>query len=252
MPFVAQGSTSKRQFTGHERDPESGLDYMMARYYSSSLGRFVASDPMYDTVRENPQSWNRNAYVRNNPMRHTDPKGTMGQMDNEGMPKFVATGPTLTTQQLGQMRESLSAVSVGTGMATLVTLEVPPVSGALAVTSATTGYLAVGCDIAIWVKDPSGGNFLVLIVDGAAIVVGRWAGELFEDFLTVPGVEPPLGVRSAADAAAGVAIDEGSSWWYSDKGQRTAPKGPFRAWPWKDPEPTVTVGPEHWCGSKPC
>jgi len=77
MPGEAQGSTSKRQFTGQERDPEAGLDYMLARYYSSSLGRFMAVDPGDDTVLESPQSWNKYAYVRNNPLAFIDPTGTM-------------------------------------------------------------------------------------------------------------------------------------------------------------------------------
>ena len=75
IPFVAQGTTNKRQFTGHERDAESGLDYMLARYYSSSLARFMAVDPGNDTRLENPQSWNKYTYVRNNPIAYVDPYG---------------------------------------------------------------------------------------------------------------------------------------------------------------------------------
>ncbi|MGH9782813.1 MAG: RHS repeat-associated core domain-containing protein [Terriglobia bacterium] len=74
-PTVAMDSSNKRHFTGHERDSETGLDYMMARYYSSSLARFMAVDPGNDTGLEDPQSWNVYAYVRNNPMRGTDPTG---------------------------------------------------------------------------------------------------------------------------------------------------------------------------------
>lgn len=33
-----------RQFTGKERDSESGLDYFGARYYGSALGRFTSPD----------------------------------------------------------------------------------------------------------------------------------------------------------------------------------------------------------------
>lgn len=75
-PYLAQGSTNTRQFTGHERDPEAGLDYMLARYYASSLGRFMAADPGDDTALENPQSWNAYAYVGNNPLLYNDPLGT--------------------------------------------------------------------------------------------------------------------------------------------------------------------------------
>jgi RHS repeat-associated protein len=70
-------SGQPRQFTGKERDPETGLDYFGARYYGSSIGRFTTVDPVY-TWQENildPQRWNRYAYARNNPLRYTDPDG---------------------------------------------------------------------------------------------------------------------------------------------------------------------------------
>jgi RHS repeat-associated protein len=69
-------SLNNRGFTGHQRDQETGLDYMVARYYSSSLGRFMAVDPGEDSALEDPQSWNKYAYVRNNPLRSIDPDGT--------------------------------------------------------------------------------------------------------------------------------------------------------------------------------
>jgi hypothetical protein len=48
---------------------------MMARYYSSSLGRFMAVDPGDDTDATKPQSWNKYAYVRNNPISFLDATG---------------------------------------------------------------------------------------------------------------------------------------------------------------------------------
>jgi RHS repeat-associated protein len=64
------------KFTGKERDPESGLDYFGARYYASSLGRFLTSDPYMPSADvKDPQSWNRYAYARNNPLRYIDPNG---------------------------------------------------------------------------------------------------------------------------------------------------------------------------------
>src|SRR5206468_15639 len=71
LPFVAQGSSNARQFTGHERDSESGMDYMMARYYGSSLGRFESPDPDKGIGLEDPQSWNKYTYVGNNPLRYS-------------------------------------------------------------------------------------------------------------------------------------------------------------------------------------
>lgn len=71
------GSDSIRQkFTGYERDGESGLDFAQARYFVSLLGRFTTTDPLLDSGRiEEPQTWNRYAYVLNNPLNHVDTTG---------------------------------------------------------------------------------------------------------------------------------------------------------------------------------
>jgi RHS repeat-associated protein len=64
------------QFTGKERDSESTLDNFGARYFSSSMGRFMSPDPdNAGAIDEDPQSWNGYAYARNNPLRYTDPDG---------------------------------------------------------------------------------------------------------------------------------------------------------------------------------
>jgi RHS repeat-associated protein len=64
------------KFTGKERDSESGLDNFIARYDSSTLGRFMSPDePLIDQDESSPQSWNLYSYVRNNPLTNTDPSG---------------------------------------------------------------------------------------------------------------------------------------------------------------------------------
>jgi RHS repeat-associated protein len=69
--FAASGSTGK------ERDAESGNDYFGARYYASTMGRFLSPDPQGNSYADfsNPQSWNMYAYVFNNPLKFTDPTG---------------------------------------------------------------------------------------------------------------------------------------------------------------------------------
>jgi RHS repeat-associated protein len=77
------------KFTGHERDYAGGygrevggdaIDYMHARYYSPSAGRFLAIDPKLDlddtqrTIKE-PQRWNRYIYALNAPLNYTDMDG---------------------------------------------------------------------------------------------------------------------------------------------------------------------------------
>ena len=76
--------------TGKERDSESGNDYFGARYYASSMGRFMSPDPMSPMSKGKgaafmeyigqPQNWNRYAYVRNNPMALFDPDGKETQV----------------------------------------------------------------------------------------------------------------------------------------------------------------------------
>jgi RHS repeat-associated protein len=68
------------KFTGHERDAVPGatasdrLDFMHARYYDASVGRFLSIDPAGWSLTI-PQSWNRYSYVLNNPLSFVDPTG---------------------------------------------------------------------------------------------------------------------------------------------------------------------------------
>lgn len=69
--------------TGKERDAESGMDMFGARYYGSSLGRFMTPDwaassdpdPVPYADLHNPQSLNLYAYTKNNPTTLTEPNG---------------------------------------------------------------------------------------------------------------------------------------------------------------------------------
>ncbi len=70
-----QNTTMRFKFTGKERDAESGLDYFGARYYGSSIGRFMSPDDDSGEHADQPQSWNLYSYVQNNPITNTDPDG---------------------------------------------------------------------------------------------------------------------------------------------------------------------------------
>jgi RHS repeat-associated protein len=81
LPFGENNSTdshiSTHEFTGDERDAETSLDHTQFRQYTSSLARWMTPDPAGLAAVDpmNPQSWNRYAYVLNDPVDLVDPLG---------------------------------------------------------------------------------------------------------------------------------------------------------------------------------
>jgi RHS repeat-associated protein len=62
------------KFTGKLFDNSTALYYYGARYYDPELGRFIQPDTIVPYP-DDPQSFNRYAYARNNPIRYVDPTG---------------------------------------------------------------------------------------------------------------------------------------------------------------------------------
>ncbi len=80
LPFgeqIAGGSGTTLKFTDDERDSESNLDHTWFRQYSSQLGRWMHPDPagLAAVDPTNPESWNRYAYVSDDPLDYIDPYG---------------------------------------------------------------------------------------------------------------------------------------------------------------------------------
>lgn len=70
--YTAEGSA--RGYTNHEHLDPVGLIHMNGRVYSPELGRFLSPDPIIQAPYYS-QSYNRYAYVFNNPLRFVDPSG---------------------------------------------------------------------------------------------------------------------------------------------------------------------------------
>lgn len=69
-PTVQEGP----DFAGHVRDADTGLSYMLARYYDPFAGRFLGVDPVaVDAV--TAENFNRYWYANNNPYKNVDPDG---------------------------------------------------------------------------------------------------------------------------------------------------------------------------------
>ncbi len=116
-------------FTGKERDTESGNDYFGARYYGSSLGRFVTPDPAGEdaTELEDPQSWNAYVYVRNDPTTLTDPEGTdyivCTNDQNASQTCTRVTDDKAFEQALQNPGEGITIVQTGAGAGNIYTTD---------------------------------------------------------------------------------------------------------------------------------
>jgi RHS repeat-associated protein len=79
FPYGDEPSTTQQdrpKFATYYRDATTALDYAKQRYYASTLGRFTSPDPYQASGGPaDPQSWNRYAYVQNDPVNYYDPEG---------------------------------------------------------------------------------------------------------------------------------------------------------------------------------
>jgi RHS repeat-associated protein len=90
----------RQKFAGSERDTETGLDFMQARYFASAQGRFSSPDPLLASGRAAmPQSWNRYAYVLNNPLRLVDPNGLEDRDPMKALQQQQPPQPTQPPQE---------------------------------------------------------------------------------------------------------------------------------------------------------
>lgn len=108
-------------FTSYQRDAETGFDYAMARYYDSTVARFCSADPVGGRA-DDPQTWNRYTYVRNDPTDKTDPSGKFFFLFLPLFAQFlsaVGLGPVLETVAVtaAPVAASTTAAMVAGGLA---------------------------------------------------------------------------------------------------------------------------------------
>ena len=76
-------------FTGQQKEAEVGSSLGLynygARFYSTVMGRFLSPDPVIAAPGD-PQTLNRYAYVRNNPLVFVDPSGLYLEIPSPGNP----------------------------------------------------------------------------------------------------------------------------------------------------------------------
>jgi len=104
-PWVSfAGSRNAEEFTTYHHDNDDGtdLDYAIARYYASRLGRFMMPDPGHVGANVgDPQSWNGYVYSFNDPINFVDPTG-LCPPDDENY-KDCPYGGQITVGVIGDM-----------------------------------------------------------------------------------------------------------------------------------------------------
>jgi RHS repeat-associated protein len=102
----SQPDNVRQKFTGYERDAETDLDFAEARYYNFNHGRFTGVDPLLSSaLPDAPQTWNRYAYVLNNPLYYTDPSGMYVCKGNKDQCEQFANGLSEAKENLKKIEE---------------------------------------------------------------------------------------------------------------------------------------------------
>jgi RHS repeat-associated protein len=116
LDALAATDPERMRFAGHERETRAtlsqtdDLDYMLARYYSPVVGRFLSVDPSRSFTIFGPQSFNLYTYVGNNPVGYVDPLGLRPEVaDGIVISEVVVVGDTSqedTAAEADRRRES--------------------------------------------------------------------------------------------------------------------------------------------------
>jgi RHS repeat-associated protein len=98
------GDGVRQKYAGMEMDEGSGLDHTLWRKYDSSSGRWTSPDPYGGSMSiSSPQSFNRYAYVNNDPVNKVDPTGLLLsdigilQTDNPALARYEEKNATWHT-----------------------------------------------------------------------------------------------------------------------------------------------------------
>src|SRR5690606_21180852 len=79
LGFDPATSATMYLYSGEQFDPRIGQQYLRARYYDSSTGRFNRLDPFFGNL-ENPQSLHKYLYTHADPVNGWDPTGLEGNL----------------------------------------------------------------------------------------------------------------------------------------------------------------------------
>lgn len=162
--------STNRGYTSHEHLDELDFIHMNGRVYEPSVGRFVSADP-YIQSQEDTQSYNRYAYVLNNPLTSTDPTGFLScNRTKDGDPDMQSGAcPKPMSGLPGNMMDPFTA-SLQTP---------PPLPGKATEFNNGPGGIRISLKLNLQYTDPKGnpvGNEMTVELTYGASVV--WSGNV--------------------------------------------------------------------------
>ena len=195
---------ASRGFTGHEMLDDLGLVHMNGRIYDPLLGRFLSADKKI-TYPSQLRSYDRYAYVLNNPLSFTDPDGY-----DPVPPYFVQTQQAAFMAGHGEEWVAASHSTLPVIMEVLVNVGIgfTPVIGDLVGLKMDADDLN-NPNAAWWEKALAGGDILLTVMSGSLMPnIGpeKRAAGIFIDEVKALEKETKAAARSttiAADEAAG-------------------------------------------------
>lgn len=121
-PYGVEAMGSSPQgpgYTGHVKDPDTGLIYMQARYFDPLTGRFASVDPEKVEAGEIFSS-NRFAYAHDNPIRYVDPDGRKIEFAQGSSEKFKKSfADAVKYLNKGKVSQAIAAVEKSSTVVTL-------------------------------------------------------------------------------------------------------------------------------------
>ena len=154
-------------FTGHERDPETGLYYAKARYYDPELGLFLTEDPVEGRP-DTPPSLHRYLYAYQNPTVYTDPTGLLSFKEWVGVLVETAKGTAEDTGKVAVKAAKVAAV----GVATVAVVGAVAAASPIVATAAVAGAVVYGVGRAASNRLGEGQNVVQAVGGGTADALG--------------------------------------------------------------------------------
>lgn len=190
---------SDRGWLGQVHDSSTGLNQLGARYYDATLGRFLSTDPAFDS--SSAQTANPYSYGANNPVRYIDP---IGLWSLSGAWNSVKNAASSTWDWAKENKGLIADVAVGIGVGIAVGAVCATGVGCLIVAGVAAGAAGAaagyGVDAAEGKTDFSWGGLAGRVGLGAVSgLAGAGIGKAIG-----------AGVRAAGGSAAGKSLAEGA------------------------------------------